>query len=119
MTSVGPNEPASEHSADAVSAGISRRGAIRAAGAGALALGLGVAAASFPAAAARKLTVQVLAIGGTESVGTGPGDAMKLAADNVQTLVIPGAGHWIAEQAPDQVLAALTAFLAPYRAAHA
>jgi pimeloyl-ACP methyl ester carboxylesterase len=69
--------------------------------------------------ATRKLTVPVLAIGGTESAGTGPGDAMKLAADNVQTLVIPGAGHWIAEQAPDQVLAALTAFLAPYRAAHA
>jgi pimeloyl-ACP methyl ester carboxylesterase len=43
---------------------------------------------------------------------------MKLAADNVQTLVIPCAGHWVAEQAPDQVLAALTAFLAPYRAAH-
>jgi pimeloyl-ACP methyl ester carboxylesterase len=30
----------------------------------------------------------------------------------------PGAGHWVAEQAPDQVLTALTAFLAPYRAAH-
>jgi len=33
----------------------------------------------------------------------------------VQTLVIPGCGHWVAEQAPDQLLAALTAFLAPYR----
>jgi pimeloyl-ACP methyl ester carboxylesterase len=40
---------------------------------------------------------------------------MKLAADDVQTLVIPGCGHWVAEQAPDQLLAALTAFLAPYR----
>jgi pimeloyl-ACP methyl ester carboxylesterase len=40
---------------------------------------------------------------------------MKLAADHVQTLVIPGCGHWVAEQAPEELLAALTAFLAPYR----
>jgi hypothetical protein len=36
----------------------------------------------------------------------------------VQSLVIPGA-HWVAEQAPEELLAALTAFLAPYRAAAA
>jgi pimeloyl-ACP methyl ester carboxylesterase len=40
---------------------------------------------------------------------------MQLAADDVQTLVIAGCGHWVAEQAPEQVLAALTTFLAPYR----
>jgi pimeloyl-ACP methyl ester carboxylesterase len=44
---------------------------------------------------------------------------MKLAADDVQTLGIPGSGHWVAEQAPEQfpeqLLAALTAFLAPCR----
>ena len=27
----------------------------------------------------------------------------------------PGAGHWVAEQAPDQMLEALREFLAPYR----
>ena len=27
----------------------------------------------------------------------------------------PSAGHWLAEQAPDEFLAALTEFLAPYR----
>jgi pimeloyl-ACP methyl ester carboxylesterase len=37
-------------------------------------------------------------------------------ADNVETAVIPGAGHWVAEQAPEEMLAVLTAFLAPYRA---
>ena len=42
-------------------------------------------------------------------------NAMKLAADDVQSLVLPGIGHWLAEEAPDQMLAALTAFLAPYR----
>ena len=29
--------------------------------------------------------------------------------------VIGGAGHWVAEQAPEEMLAALTEFLAPYR----
>ena len=27
----------------------------------------------------------------------------------------PSAGHWVAEQAPEEMLAALSAFLAPYR----
>jgi len=43
---------------------------------------------------------------------------MKLAADDVQTVVLAGSGHWVAEQAPEQMLATLTAFLAPYRDAH-
>jgi pimeloyl-ACP methyl ester carboxylesterase len=64
---------------------------------------------------ARRLTLPVLAIGGEESSGEGPGMTMKLAADNVQTLVLAGCGHWVAEQAPEQLLVALTTFLAPYR----
>jgi pimeloyl-ACP methyl ester carboxylesterase len=63
----------------------------------------------------RRLTLPVLAIGGAESSGEGVGNTMKLAADDVQTLVIAGCGHWVAEQAPEQLLAALTTFLAPYR----
>jgi pimeloyl-ACP methyl ester carboxylesterase len=39
----------------------------------------------------------------------------EVAADDVQTLVIDGSGHWVAEQAPEEMLAALTEFLAPYR----
>jgi pimeloyl-ACP methyl ester carboxylesterase len=62
-----------------------------------------------------RLTLPVLAIGGEESTGQSVGNTMKLAADDVQTLVIPGCAHWVAEQAPEQLLAALTAFLAPYR----
>jgi pimeloyl-ACP methyl ester carboxylesterase len=42
-------------------------------------------------------------------------EAMELVADDVQSLVIPGAGHFVAEEAPDEMLAALTEFLAPYR----
>ena len=40
---------------------------------------------------------------------------MKLVADDVQGVVLPGSGHWVAEQAPEALLAALTEFLAPYR----
>ena len=57
------------------------------------------------------LTVPVLAIGGAESAGRAVGDAMHLAATQVQTLVIPKCGHFVAEEAPEQLLAALTAFL--------
>ena len=63
----------------------------------------------------RRLTLPVLAIGGEESSGEGPGNTMKLVADDVQTVVLAGSGHWVAEQAPEELLAALTAFLAPYR----
>jgi pimeloyl-ACP methyl ester carboxylesterase len=63
----------------------------------------------------RRLTLPVLAIGGAESVGEGAASTMKLVADDVQSHVLPGAAHWVAEQAPEELLAALTAFLAPYR----
>jgi len=33
-------------------------------------------------------------------------------------MVIPGIGHWLAEQAPEEMTAALTEFLAPYRDGH-
>ncbi|MGW5465571.1 alpha/beta fold hydrolase [Streptomyces sp. NPDC003996] len=61
------------------------------------------------------LTMPVLAIGGAQSVGDGAGTTMKAAAQDVQTLVIPDCGHWVAEEAPDAMLTALTTFLAPYR----
>jgi len=64
---------------------------------------------------ARRLTMPVLGIGGGHSLGTQVADTMKLAADDVQTLVIPGCGHHPAEETPEETLAALTAFLAPYR----
>jgi pimeloyl-ACP methyl ester carboxylesterase len=64
----------------------------------------------------RPLTMPVLAIGGEASYGAAVGEAMKALADDVQTVVIPGTGHWVAEEAPEETLAALTAFLAPYQA---
>ena len=63
----------------------------------------------------RRLTMPVLVIGGTASVGDLAAQAMKLVADDVQTVIIDGSGHWLAEEAPDEFLAALRDFLAPYR----
>jgi pimeloyl-ACP methyl ester carboxylesterase len=63
----------------------------------------------------RRLTLPVLAIGGSEGIGEGAANTMKLAADDVQSLIIPGSGHYCLEEAPEEVTAALTAFLAPYR----
>jgi pimeloyl-ACP methyl ester carboxylesterase len=63
----------------------------------------------------RPLTMPVLAIGGEASWGELVGDAMKSLANDVQSVVIPGTGHWLAEEAPRELLAALTPFLAPYR----
>jgi pimeloyl-ACP methyl ester carboxylesterase len=63
----------------------------------------------------RRLPMPVLAIGGAESLGDQVAATMKLAADDVQALAIPGCGHHPAEEAPEATLTALTAFLAPYR----
>jgi pimeloyl-ACP methyl ester carboxylesterase len=63
----------------------------------------------------RRLTLPVLAIGGAEGIGEGAANTMKLAADDVQSAVIPGSGHYCLEEAPEEVSAALIAFLAPYR----
>src|SRR5919199_200586 len=62
--------------------------------------------------AKRPLTMPVLGIGGAASWGEQVGSAMKLLANDVQSAVIPGAGLWFAEEAPEETVAALTAFLA-------
>ena len=63
----------------------------------------------------RRLRMPVLAIGGAESLGDHVAATMKLAADDVHALAIPGCGHHPAEEAPEATLTALTAFLARYR----
>jgi pimeloyl-ACP methyl ester carboxylesterase len=67
----------------------------------------------------RRLTMPVLAIGGAASFGEHVGDAVRLVADDVHTVVIPDTGHFVAEEAPDELLEALTEFLAPYQEAWA
>jgi pimeloyl-ACP methyl ester carboxylesterase len=63
----------------------------------------------------QRLTLPVLAIGGGNGIGEAVGSTMKLVADDVQSVIIPDTGHWVAEEAPEKLLSALTAFLAPYR----
>jgi len=63
----------------------------------------------------RRLTMPVLAVGGVESGMEGVEATMKLVADDVHGVVLSGAAHWVAEQAPEELLAALREFLAPYK----
>lgn len=65
----------------------------------------------------RTLTLPVLAIGGERSYGEHVEESMRGLADDVEGVVISGAGHWVAEEAPEQLLAALSRFLAPYAGA--
>jgi pimeloyl-ACP methyl ester carboxylesterase len=69
--------------------------------------------------ATRRLTLPVLAIGGQFGAGETVAATMRMVADDVQGVVIPGSGHWVAEEAPEDLLAALSKFLAPYRDASA
>ena len=62
----------------------------------------------------RKLAMPVLAIGGERSYGAHVGGAMSNLAETVETVVVSGAGHWLAEEAPDAMLAAMAPFLADY-----
>jgi pimeloyl-ACP methyl ester carboxylesterase len=64
---------------------------------------------------ASRLSLPVLGIGGEKSLRDQVANTMKLAADDVQTLIVPGCGHHPPEEAPEETLAALTEFLAPYR----
>jgi pimeloyl-ACP methyl ester carboxylesterase len=62
----------------------------------------------------RRLILPVLAIGGGKGLGEGAANTMRLVADNVQSHLIPESGHWVAEETPAQLLAAVQPFLAPY-----
>jgi pimeloyl-ACP methyl ester carboxylesterase len=65
--------------------------------------------------ATRRLPMPVLAIGGAMSFGEHVAEALRPVADDVQSVVIPDTGHFVAEEAPEELLAALSGFLAPYR----
>ena len=66
----------------------------------------------------RRLTLPVLTIAGARNSGELVGDTMRLAADDVKSLILPDCGHFPAEEAPEAMLAALTEFFTPYRDDH-
>jgi pimeloyl-ACP methyl ester carboxylesterase len=63
------------------------------------------------AAMATKLAMPVLAIGGAASFGANEAVVMRNAALHVTEVVIPDAGHWLMEEAPDATIAAIRGFV--------
>lgn len=58
-----------------------------------------------------RLTMPVLAIGGEKSFGANEAVVMRNAASDVTELVVPGAGHWLMEEAPAVTVKAVQEFL--------
>jgi pimeloyl-ACP methyl ester carboxylesterase len=58
-----------------------------------------------------KLAMPVLAIGGEKSFGSTMAEVMRFAADNVQSGVVPDAGHWIMEENPSATISMVREFL--------
>jgi len=63
------------------------------------------------ASIATKLTVPVLAIGGEKSFGPTMAAVMQNAATDVKEAVVPGAGHWLMEEKPEETVALIRDFL--------
>jgi pimeloyl-ACP methyl ester carboxylesterase len=67
-------------------------------------------AADFQQLAKSRLTMPVLVLSGEKSGGTFLIDQVRLVADDVTGKVIPGSGHWLMEEAPQDVIPLLTSF---------
>lgn len=63
------------------------------------------------AALNEKLAMPVLAIGGEKSFGANEALVMRNAATDVTGLVVPGAGHWLMEEAPATTVTAIRNFI--------
>jgi len=68
-------------------------------------------ARDFAAFATRRLDMPFLVLTGEKASGTFLIDQAKLVATNVSGTVVKNAGHWLMEEATDQVVPALVAFL--------
>jgi pimeloyl-ACP methyl ester carboxylesterase len=68
-------------------------------------------AADFAQLGATKLTMPVLVLTGEQASGQFLIDQTKLVATDVRGQVIKGSGHWLMDEAPDQVIPALVSFL--------
>lgn len=57
------------------------------------------------------LPMPMLVLSGEKAGGTFLVEQGKMVAANVQGVIVKGAGHWLMEEAPDQVIPALITFL--------
>jgi len=60
-----------------------------------------------------RLSMPVLAVGGEKSFGANEAIVMRNAANNVTEVVVPGAGHWLMEEAPAPTIQAIRQFISP------
>lgn len=58
-----------------------------------------------------RLTMPVLVLAGEKSGGTMLAEQVKLVANNVQSQVFAGSGHWLMEEATDRVIPAIVGFV--------
>ncbi|MBX3157516.1 MAG: alpha/beta hydrolase [Deltaproteobacteria bacterium] len=58
-----------------------------------------------------KLTIPVLVISGEKAAGERLAGQVRLVADDVTSIVLKDTGHWVLDERPDEVLAALQRFL--------
>jgi pimeloyl-ACP methyl ester carboxylesterase/uncharacterized RmlC-like cupin family protein len=70
-------------------------------------------AKDFAGFSATKLKMPVLVLTGEKASGTGLIDQAKLVADDAKGVIVKGAGHWLMEEAPQQVMPEIAAFLNP------
>jgi pimeloyl-ACP methyl ester carboxylesterase len=68
-------------------------------------------AMDFAAFSATKLNMPFLVLTGEKASGTFLIDQAKMVATNVSGTVVKNSGHWLMEEAPDQVVPAIVAFL--------
>ena len=68
-------------------------------------------AKDFAAFAARKLDMPFLVLTGEKASGTFLIDQARMVATHVSGTIVKGSGHWLMEEAPDQVIPAIVAFL--------
>lgn len=61
--------------------------------------------------AKQPLTIPVLGLGASGGLGATIRTLLRNVASNVKTVIIEDSGHWIAEEQPGQVIAALTDFI--------
>ncbi len=68
-------------------------------------------AKDFAALAQTKLTMPMLVLTGEKASGEFLIQQGRMVADKVEGVIVKGAGHWLMEEAPDQVIPKLVEFL--------